>query len=448
MKSNHIWDKNLDILTEYVDVYSDSVAIVILDQDRVIIHCNRGFSLLLKLVEKPLGKSITEFLAPETIAGVILEDGQRYQQAKWTFQTRTARYRSTCHIFQSNDHFYIFIDKPLLTDDTFIKKFDLINRELTSIMRELQRKNLVIIETNKALKDKEITQNQAAQIANIGQWVWNLPSNEIILSENFFQIWGMAYDEKIKNWTPFFRLIHPDDQTVLSQALGRALSQKIPYDSEFRFFHTDGTQHHCRILGQIDWNDDGSPLRMVGIIQDITEHKNYREKIAQLAFSDILTGLPNRRVFYDRLSTILANLKRHAERIAIVFVDLDGFKKVNDSLGHDAGDMVLQHIAKQLEASIRVGDTVARMGGDEFMLILSKVDSLGVVAAIAERILIACQKPIAVKNQLVTVGASIGISFSPCDGEEVEVLIKKADSAMYKSKKNGGNCISYFTATT
>ncbi len=444
MKRNPVWDKNMDILTEYVDVYSNSVAIVIVDQNQVIVHCNRGFSHLLKLTEEPLGKSITEFLTPETLAGFALEAGRRYQQAKWTFQTRTARYRSLCHIFQSDEYFYIFIDKPLLTDDVFIKKFDLINRELTSMMRELQRKNLMIIEANKALQDKEITQNQAAQIASIGQWIWNFSSNEIILSEYFFQILGMDYDEKIKSWDPFFKRVHPDDQAVLSQALERALSQKKPYDSEFRFFHADGTQHHCRVLGQINWNEEGTPLRMVGIIQDITEQKNYREKIAQLAFSDILTGLPNRRMFYDRLSNILDNFKSHKERIAIVFVDLDGFKKVNDSLGHDVGDQLLQHIAKQLEASVRLGDTVARMGGDEFILILSKADSLDVVADIAERILIACQKPIVVKNQMVAVGASIGISFSPDDGEELDVLIKKADHAMYQSKQNGGKCVSYY----
>jgi len=444
MNHNLIWDRRLGLLADYVDVYSGSVAVAVLNQNHSILHCNEVFTHLLKLNAAPLGEPISEFLTTETQAGLSWPLEQNYLRETLTFKSKTAAYRSICHIFRSEDCFVLFIDRPLLTDESFIREFDLINRELTSLMRELQKKNTVIMKTNIALQEKEITQDQAARIANIGQWTWYFSTNKVVLSENFYAVWGADHDEEISTWEPFLQTVRHEDRAFLTQSLEEAFLQRKPIDCEFMHFHNDGTDHHCRIVGQVDEKDGGSVHRMVGVIQDITERKNHEDTIMKLAFYDPLTGLPNRRMFYDRLRLVLANSKRYGERFAIVFVDIDGFKQVNDNLGHDAGDLVLQQVARHLEASIRSGDTAARMGGDEFMLILSRVESGQVVLDIAKRILAGCRRPISLENQTVTIGASIGISCFPDDGDTEEVLVKKADSAMYRSKQNGGNRIVFF----
>lgn len=444
MKRNSIWERHIDLLADYADVYSESVAITVVDHNHLILYCNGVFLRLLKLNAVPFGIPFSDFLSPETQEGLSWPSDQKCMRKNLTIKSKTAAYRTICHIFRSEDCFVLFIDRPVLTDDSFIREFDLINRELTSLTRELQKKNAVIMKTNILLQEKEITQDQAARIANIGQWTWHFADNKVVLSDNFFQVWGMIRDEKITTWKPFLSKLGDEDREILSQRMDEAFLLKNPLDCEFRHFHSDGTVHCCRIVGQVDEIDSGSPLRMVGVIQDVTDRKNHEDTIMKLAFYDTLTGLPNRRMFYDRLRLVLVNSRRYAERGAVIFVDIDGFKQVNDTQGHDAGDLVLQQVARHLEASIREGDTVARMGGDEFMLILSKVGSDKAVIDIAKRILESCQMPITLKNETVTVGASIGISFFPVEGDNEEVLIKKADSAMYRAKKRGGNCWEFF----
>src|ERR1022692_1306193 len=180
--------------------------------------------------------------------------------------------------------------------------------------------------------------------------------------------------------------------------------------------------------------------------RDITEHKLAEERVQFLAYYDALTGLPNRTLLQDRLAKALACARRQKHKIALLFVDLDGFKDINDSLGHSVGDLLLQEVGERLRKFAREQDTVARVGGDEFLLVLSSVKEIPDAAVAAERLRDAMTAGFVVQGHSLNVGCSIGISIFPEHGADGETLIKNADSAMYSAKNNGRNNFRFFTA--
>jgi diguanylate cyclase (GGDEF)-like protein len=183
----------------------------------------------------------------------------------------------------------------------------------------------------------------------------------------------------------------------------------------------------------------------VALFADISQKKESDELIWKQANFDPLTGLPNRRMFYDRLNQDIKKAHRAGRPLALMFLDLDRFKEVNDTLGHDQGDALLKDTALRLNNSVRESDTVARLGGDEFIAILSELDDPGCVERIAQDILITLAKPFHIGNDIAYVSASIGITLYPEDAVTSEALLKNADQAMYAAKKQGRNCYNYFT---
>jgi diguanylate cyclase (GGDEF)-like protein/PAS domain S-box-containing protein len=179
-------------------------------------------------------------------------------------------------------------------------------------------------------------------------------------------------------------------------------------------------------------------------LRDITENKLAEEKIRTLAFYDKLTGLPNRTLLLDRINHAIQRRRRSRERCAVLFIDLDSFKNINDSLGHDAGDEVLREVARRLGASIRDSDTAARLGGDEFVVLLEGFDQPDNIHTVTHRILLALGQEIRLPEAAISITASIGISFFPEDAESVEELLKAADTAMYHSKKRGRNTYQFY----
>lgn len=182
----------------------------------------------------------------------------------------------------------------------------------------------------------------------------------------------------------------------------------------------------------------------VGIVRDITERKLAEEKIAHLAHYDYLTDLPNRALLLQSLEHGLALAKRNSFKTAILFLDLDGFKKVNDTLGHDAGDMLLRGVSKRLKETIRASDTVARVGGDEFIFILNEIGTDENAALMANKIIAALGEPFELKGQHCKVGGSIGIAIYPDASTDSDTLIKLADNAMYLAKQSGKNTYRFY----
>jgi diguanylate cyclase (GGDEF)-like protein/PAS domain S-box-containing protein len=183
----------------------------------------------------------------------------------------------------------------------------------------------------------------------------------------------------------------------------------------------------------------GGQRYFIGIVRDITERKLAEQKIAHMAHYDYLTDLPNRALFQDTLRHSVSLAKRNSYQVAVLFLDLDEFKQVNDTLGHDAGDLLLQQAATRLKGLIRASDTVARVGGDEFIFVLNNIGAGEHAAAKANEIILALLEPFELKGQRCCVGGSIGISLYPQDSLDSESLIKQADEAMYLAKQSGRN---------
>jgi len=192
-------------------------------------------------------------------------------------------------------------------------------------------------------------------------------------------------------------------------------------------------------------DDHGKVSQYAAVFSDITERKKAEERIKNLAYFDVLTGLPNRRLFTDRLQVAVANAHRHDQRLAIMFLDLDLFKRINDTLGHGVGDMVLVETSRRLNQCVREGDTVARLGGDEFVVLLPELDHLEDAAKLAERVIAHVKAPFVIDEHELYVTTSIGIAVYPDDGLTVEQLIKNADTAMYRAKDLGRNAYQLYT---
>jgi len=187
---------------------------------------------------------------------------------------------------------------------------------------------------------------------------------------------------------------------------------------------------------------DGTVL----IFRDVTERRLQQERLAFLAIHDSLTELPNRVLFNDRLTLALANAARLKREIAVLMLDLDRFKKVNDTVGHSVGDRLLKSIAERLGRLLRKSDSIARLGGDEFMILLPEISGPGAAGRVARRILRAFKQPFDLKDQKISITVSIGIASFPRDGEDVESLTKKADIAMYAAKEGGRNTFKLYAS--
>jgi len=205
--------------------------------------------------------------------------------------------------------------------------------------------------------------------------------------------------------------------------------------------------------GEIYWDqtsisrvmdENGETSHFIAVKEDITERKRLDERIRHMALHDNLTGLPNRRLFRDRINQCIARARRNKKTFALLYIDLDGFKPVNDTLGHEAGDEVLKKVAERLKICMRESDTASRVGGDEFVAILQDIGASEDAELVAQKIITRFSEPFVVCDHKVVVGASIGISVYPTDGTENDVLVKKADAAMYKAKKSGGNMFMYY----
>jgi diguanylate cyclase (GGDEF)-like protein/PAS domain S-box-containing protein len=215
--------------------------------------------------------------------------------------------------------------------------------------------------------------------------------------------------------------------------------------AEVRVFRRDKTQKWGLANMRAVRDADGNTVLLEGTVEDITDRKAAEERVQFLAYYDALTGLPNRMLLQDRLGNALAGARRRNEKVALLFIDLDRFKIINDSLGHSFGDLLLQDVAERLKNWARDQDTVARIGGDEFVIVLTAISDVSSAAIAAERILEAMTGEFVIQGRTFTVSCSIGISVFPEHGADSETLIKNADAAMYCAKENGRNVFRFFT---
>jgi diguanylate cyclase (GGDEF)-like protein/PAS domain S-box-containing protein len=270
------------------------------------------------------------------------------------------------------------------------------------------------------------------------------PSSTMYISPQIEKIVGYSADEW--RYTPdiWLKLLHPDDREWVLSEHARTNETLDPFTAEYRLLHRDGSVVWVRDEALMVRNEQGEPQFWQGVLLDVTERKRAEEQIAFLAYHDKLTNLPNRAMFEELLDLALARARRRNECVAVLYLDLDNFKLVNDSLGHAAGDELLAQTAARLREVARETDIVARQGGDEFMLLMSDLpdehrpglpDPVQAAESVARRIQDSLRVPFILAETEFYVSASIGISVFPQHAEDHQTLLRNADSAMYQSKR-------------
>ncbi|ALC17247.1 sensor diguanylate cyclase, PAS domain-containing [Desulfuromonas soudanensis] len=239
--------------------------------------------------------------------------------------------------------------------------------------------------------------------------------------------------------------VHPDDFQECVDTYLEAFAAQRPFSMEYRLRRYDGEYRWILDIGRPFFDPEGEFAGYIGSCFDITDKKLAEEQIRTLAYYDPLTSLPNRTLFQDRLNLALAQARRDGGKMAVLFLDLDRFKNINDTLGHPCGDLLLQQVAERLKTCTREGDTVARFGGDEFVILLPKVADDRPAAMVSEKILKLFESPFQLGERTLRTSTSIGYVLYPEDGQTCEDLLKHADSAMYRAKELGRNRAEKYT---
>jgi diguanylate cyclase (GGDEF)-like protein/PAS domain S-box-containing protein len=241
---------------------------------------------------------------------------------------------------------------------------------------------------------------------------------------------------------PFIPLVYPDDLPALLESFNRLVSGQLePW--EFRILDKDGRIIWVRTSSRPLY-EDGEIVGITALMTDITGRKQMEQKLEEMATHDFLTGLPNRLLLLDRFTIAAALAHRNKARLAVMSLDLDRFKTINDTLGHDAGDQVLKAVSARLTGIIRASDTVARIGGDEFILVMMETGGMKDTAATAQKILDSFAEPLSIDGHQLHLTTSIGIAIYPADAQDLETLTKQSDAAMYYSKGHGRNRLKFF----
>ena len=263
------------------------------------------------------------------------------------------------------------------------------------------------------------------------------------VNDSFVESTGYPRSEIIGQDT---RILRPDtEDDTPYELMWEAAQHGRKWQGEFQTRRRDGSQFWERVLMSPLKDADGRVMSCVVIKEDITEREEARQRIEQLAFHDALTGLPNRLLLRDRFGRVQALASRMHSRVAMMYLDLDRFKTINDSLGHPIGDILLQDVVARLKTCVRESDTISRQGGDEFIILLGDVRDGDAVSRVADKIHQRMAEPFEVEGHLLSTSFSIGVALFPDDGEDFDLLLQKADTAMYHAKEAGRNAHRFFT---
>ncbi|WP_176719670.1 sensor domain-containing diguanylate cyclase [Salinivibrio sp. SS3] len=357
-----------------------------------------------------------------------ISDYRATQESLWHYQNRLEQMvaQQTEQIAKQKNDQLIFTSLIIVVLGAGLATmwFVLTKSRRTEYERQLERKRL----------------DEIIRGTHVGTWEWHIPSGELVINERWAEILGYQQHELMPaSFETWEKLCHSDDFARASNELDAAFSDTNPfYECEFRMLHKEGFWVWILAKGKImEWDRDHNPIRMAGTHQDINETKRLYLQFEHMAHTDTLTGALNRVAFKQRADIVLTQARQQGAHFALLFIDLDGFKKINDTHGHDAGDSVLIETTERMGQSIRNSDTLARLGGDEFAVILEYTSHSEDAARVAEKIISSLNQPFAIDDQQhAHLSASIGIACYPDHGESVEQLLNCSDAAMYYAKKS------------
>ncbi|MBT8224403.1 MAG: EAL domain-containing protein [Dactylosporangium sp.] len=291
----------------------------------------------------------------------------------------------------------------------------------------------------------------AAEAANDGLWDWNLTSGEVYYSSRWKSLLGHADDEIAATADEWLDRVHPEDRSAVQRTLAEHAADQSPsrtssaLELEYRLRTANGMYRWMLTRGRSMRDETGRVTRLIGSMTDIADRKYLEDRLRHDAHYDGLTGLPNRVLFLERLNRAIARSgQQPGYAFAVAFLDLNGFKIINDSLGHEAGDRVLVQVAARLADQMDAHDTVARFGGDEFVLLLEDIRDMASLPALVGRIVSALSQPLLLGKRRVSIGASAGIAASPTGRRTAEEFLRDADTAMYRAKMSGNGSPAMF----
>jgi len=308
-----------------------------------------------------------------------------------------------------------------------------------------------------ALRTSTDLLNVSQYVAQMGGWQLDVSTQRLFWTDQIYHLLDTTPDEiqpTIKSGLDYFL---PESRPQLINALTAAIENGEGFDLELAMRTLKGRQIDVRVICTVAMKD-GKPDKLNGVFQDISEQKasqlalehanhelEYANRVLEnIAHYDALTHLPNRVLLADRMQQAMAHTQRHEQILAVAFLDLDGFKAVNDQYGHAVGDKLLIHLAHRMKSTLREGDTLARIGGDEFVVVLTDLHHTSDCHSLITRLLQAAAEPVEMDDTLVEVSASIGVTLYPQDGSDPEQLLRHADQAMYLAKQAGKNCYHLF----
>jgi diguanylate cyclase (GGDEF)-like protein/PAS domain S-box-containing protein len=400
-----------------VEHSSENVTIV--DLDGTLRYANPAFERMLGYdTEEVVGKmNVLEYVHPDDLPHV-LEETEKAVSAGGV-ATNKVEYR-----FRHKDGSWQWVESAgtYLLDDPHVKGVVVQTRDITERKR-----------TEEALRETEERFRRSFDDAAIGMALVAPDGQFLRTNRSLCDILGYPEEELLEK--TFQDITYPDDLDADLDQVRRMLVGKIrTYQMEKRYLHKDGQVVWVLLSVSMVHDEEGEPLYFVSQIQDISERKVLEERLEHRAFHDSLTDLPNRQLFMDRLGQALRRTMRRHKRVAVLFMDIDKFKDVNDSLGHEVGDLLLKVVAQRLGHCLRPEDTLARFGGDEFVVLIEAVDDSEQAVEVAERITEEFRKPFNIEGRDLYVAASIGISLGDARTHDSDGLLRDADTAMYRAK--------------
>jgi diguanylate cyclase (GGDEF)-like protein/PAS domain S-box-containing protein len=285
---------------------------------------------------------------------------------------------------------------------------------------------------------------EAQEISLLGSWNWDIVANRVEWSHMAYEIYTPDNYPAEPSFVDFTASLHPEDADRVIAAVYSSFENDTPFDIEHRVVSISKGVRTVHAHGKVFRDDNGTPIRMMGTVQDITERKEIAKKMEYLAHHDMLIGLPNRILSQQKTEQAIEKVKLTQNKVGLLYIDLDGFKAINDTLGHTVGDAVLKKVAERIIENIRPNDILCRQGGDEFLLIMPDITFAKEVKFLSDKLIKLFDQTFEVQGHLLTTGASIGIALYPDHGDNFETLLKNADIAMYHAKNNGKNGYSFY----
>ena len=411
---------------DYLSRYANDM-IILTDSDGVMQEVNdKTLQLLGRERNSVLGKSIETLFLPECRPVVRAALDSLRERGETRFEVSQRGYLGTLLTFDASA-------RALERDRKVIAQF---------IFRDISERRA----SEAALRDSQQRLNSI--LTSISDVVWSFSadfSRLNYINQSVERVFGRPLEEFIDRPILWLESMYPEDRRRFEGAIAQLSAEDPVADIEVRIVARDGQVRwlHCR--GHLVTDEDGKPQRIDGVATDITQKKEAERQVEKLAYYDSVTQLPNRALLHDRLGQALPMAVRSERKVALLFMDLDNFKNINDSLGHEIGDQLLRAIARRILRCVREEDTVARIGGDEFLIVLPDLERASDAVRVAEKILSTAARPFDLAAHRIYTTISIGISVYPDDAGDPQELIRHADSALYQAKGMGRNNYQFFT---